>query len=352
MSYLLRNTVLFAILLVMGGCRNEPEALPTPPDVSDITVQYTTSRTEQAITNILKSGRAGLGLGMMQQAYPQFYELYFSHILPIKGFGTPAFVGNAASLFADKAMQQLMATTAEEFTDYKTSVDDPLREMFTYLKYHFPEYPTPNVYTFVSEFGHQVFIFPDKDKDGIGIGLDMFLGADYPYVDMARENPAFSQYLSRTFSKEYIPRKVASVIADDLIGSPGGNKLLDHMIHNGKRLYIMRQILPTLPEYMLMEYSQDQMAWVNDSELGMWAFFFDQELFYETDMMKINKYINPSPESPGMPDEAPGRTANYMGLQIVKAYMAKNPNMSLQNLIAQKDAQLIMDESKYKPKRK
>jgi len=344
--------IVFVLVLITVGCRPDSELLEPAPDVSDITVDYKTARIEQPLTSAIDANAMDSTLAKLQEAYPDFYELYFTHVLPIKGYGTEAFAPNLSALLSDEGMVKLMSETASTFADYQTSVDAPLREMFSYLKYYFPEYATPNVYTFVSEFGHQVFIFPDKDKDGVGIGLDMFLGADYPYTQMAKENPAFSQYLSRTFSKEYIPRKVAQVIVEDLIGSPKGNKLIDHMVHNGKRLYIMRKLLPELPSYMLHEYTEEQMAWVQDSELGMWAFFFDENLFYESDMMKINKYINPSPKSPGMPDDAPGRTANYMGMQIIKAYMKKNPNLSLQDLIAQKDAQLIMDESRYKPKRK
>ena len=65
-----------------------------------------------------------------------------------------------------------------------------------------------------------------------------------------------------------------------------------------------------------------------------------------------NKYINTSPNSPGMPDQAPGRTANYIGLQIVKAYMKRFPETTIPELLAIQDVQKIMDLSRYKPKRK
>ena len=92
------------------------------------------------------------------------------------------------------------------------------------------------------------------------------------------------------------------------------------------------------------------MAWATDNELEMWAFFFKEELFYKTNMMEINKYVNPSPDSPGMPEGAPGRTGNYMGWQIVKAYMKRHPDKSIMDLIQMADAQKIMNESRFKPR--
>jgi len=101
-----------------------------------------------------------------------------------------------------------------------------------------------------------------------------------------------------------------------------------------------------------LEYTADQTEWVKSNELEMWAFFFDQELFYESNTMKINKYIQPSPTSPGMPEIAPGRTANYVGWQIVNAYMKRNSDTTLEELIQLRDSQEIMDKSRYKPKQK
>ncbi|MBK8388862.1 MAG: hypothetical protein IPL23_05995 [Saprospiraceae bacterium] len=53
-----------------------------------------------------------------------------------------------------------------------------------------------------------------------------------------------------------------------------------------------------------------------------------------------------------MPIEAPGRTANYIGLQIVKKYMESDDVLTLDALIENKDVQKILDSSGYKPKKK
>jgi cytochrome c553 len=69
-------------------------------------------------------------------------------------------------------------------------------------------------------------------------------------------------------------------------------------------------------------------------------------------MLKINKYINVSPDSPGMPAQAPGRTGNYIGKQIINAYMERHPETTMQDLLRLQDAQKIMDLSRYKPRQR
>ncbi len=76
-----------------------------------------------------------------------------------------------------------------------------------------------------------------------------------------------------------------------------------------------------------------------------------EDLFYVSDINKINKLVNPSPNSPGMPNAAPGRTANYLGWKIVEAYMERQSNYFIQDLVVEKDAQKILNISKFKPRR-
>jgi uncharacterized protein YjaZ len=52
-----------------------------------------------------------------------------------------------------------------------------------------------------------------------------------------------------------------------------------------------------------------------------------------------------------MPQEAPGETGNYIGWQIVKQFMKRNPTTSMSQLLAIGDAQQILDRAKYKPAR-
>ena len=53
-----------------------------------------------------------------------------------------------------------------------------------------------------------------------------------------------------------------------------------------------------------------------------------------------------------MPSEAPGRTANFVGWRIVREYMQRHPQASMEDLLAVEDAQELLDRSRYKPARR
>lgn len=346
-GWLLANLILLALIIV--GCGTEKKEFI--PDVSAINIDQEIIRFDQHLAQ-LDTNNLESEIEMLRAKYPQFTKVFFSRVLPFEGETKDDFYKNLRGYLGDERIKKIQDTVSLIFKDIENEALKELEQSMKYMKYYFDDFEAPNVYTFTSEFTFQKFIFKDRQKDGIGIGLDMFLGSEYDYKKIDPNNPAFSQYLTKTFSKEYIPKMMMEVIIDDRLGSSPGSRLLDHMIHNGKQLYILEKVMPTTPDSIIHEYTSEQMEWVKDNELEMWAFFFDQELFYESNKMKINKYINQSPNSPGMPSAAPGRTANYMGLQIVKAYMERYPKTTLNELIAMNDSQKMMDDSRYKPRQK
>ncbi len=344
---MLAGFVMISMMLVIG-CGSEPEE--PIPDVSGIELSNKLVRFEQLMAGIDTNNLAE-EVQKLNTDFTQFYSVYFRNVLPFDTETPEGFLDNLQGYLSDKRIQELQDTTSIVFKDFESVTLPKLNHAMKMMKHYFPKFKAPNFYTFVSEYTYQQFIFNDEGRDGVGIGLDLFLGEDYPYKQLDPNNPGFSRYLTRTFNKEHLPRKITEILVDDIIGRAPGSRLLDQMIHNGKRLYIMDKVLPTTPDSILLQYTAEQTKWVQENELSMWAFYFDEELFYESNTMKINKYINPSPTSPGMPDAAPGRTANYIGWKIVKAYMQKTGS-TLEELINMQDLQKIMDESRYKPGRR
>ncbi len=341
--------VLTILTIGIWSCANDTKEFI--PDVSEIEITQDVVRFDNLIAQ-LDTNNLEAEVEMLKAKHPEFVQIFFSKVLPFVGETNEAFLANLRGYLGDERIKKLQDTVGIVFNNIEDGALSDLEKAMKYMKYYFDDFEAPNIYTFTSEYTYQKFIFEDAQKDGLGIGLDMFLGQDYNYKEIDPNNPAFSQYLTRTFSKEYIPKMMMELLVNDRIGRSPGSRLLDHMIHNGKQLYILGKVLPETPDSIIFEYTPEQTDWVKSNELEMWAFFFDQDLFYESNTMKINKYINPSPNSPGMPPKAPGRTANYMGLQIVKAYMKKYPKTTLEQLINLKDSQSIMDKSRYKPKQK
>lgn len=345
-SYIL---ILLAILsIAYSSCTSDVKEIH--PDVSDIAVEFDIIRLDEKVSN-MDTTNLSYELDVLMDQYPSAAALYFGTLNPFTASRNRDTIAvRLLTFLRDPFFQNLQDTIGLVFNDM-SDIEKEYEQAYKYFSYYFPEGDIANIYTMNTGFNYQRFLFSDdNEKNALGVSLDLFLGDDYPYKRIDPQNPSFSTYLTRSFNKEHLVKKTIEILVDDQIGTANGVRMIDHMIHNGKRLYILDHLLPETPDSIIMEYTSEQMQWVKNNELSMWAFFFDQELFYETNMMSINKYLSPSPNSPGMPTEAPGRTANYIGWQIVKKYMQRNPKATIQDLIAYSDAQKFMEESKYKPR--
>lgn len=287
------------------------------------------------------------------EAHPEFSKLYFENILSLDTTqGSTGLYKNWQQASRDSGFIALEDKVLKVFPNTDFMKRD-FEKLFKEMQTHFPEIKMPTFYTLISDFTYQVFIFEDKNKqDGVGISLDMFLGDAIDYKMVAPDNTNFSNYFTRSWNKDHITRKVANLYIDEFVGPPSGYKMLDIMLNHGKSLYIAEKFLPEANDTIIMEFSESQLDWCKNNELPMWSFFLDNNLFYESSQSKIGKYINPSPNSPGMPTEAPGRTGDYIGWQIIRAYMKRYPETSLSDLIKMNDSQMILEKSKYKPKQK
>ena len=333
------------LLILINGCTSDGVDKYIP-DVSDISVNVELRRFENDLFS-LDSNQIGVGLAGLRNKYPDFAGILLDQIL--KAGSTP--IGEEAFMkgfLQHPSILKLRATSSALFSDFAPYQRD-FEQAFKFLKYYFPNRPTPDLTTFISEYGVGTFIYKEQS---LAIGLDFFLGTDYPYQDLNPSNPNFSGYLTRTFTPEHLVSKTIQPLIEDIVGGVSGERLIDHMISNGKKLYLLDQLLPYTPDSIKVEVTADQMDWLNNNEYEMWAFFLEKDLLYSTDWYDIRKFVEFSPNSPGMPQEAPGRTGNWVGWQIVKSYMKENPNISLEQLLNIKDAQQIMDRSRYKPRSK
>lgn len=344
------NTQLFFLLLftlAFSSC--EDDKGKDIPDVSNIASDVIIKRFEQDLFNI-DSTNMDTSLKNLAEKYPEFNNIFFNQLL---GANEPSIAPNGAASYIKgfinyPSVQHLYDTTQViygEMTDVKAEFD----QAFQYYQHHFPNRKVPDITTFISEYGVAAFIY---GENSLAVGLDFFLGENYPYAYYNPGNPNFSAYLTHSFNKDHLVRKTLTPMIKDaeFLGNISGNRLLDLMVHNGKELYILSQLLPHAPDSIIMEYSQPQVDWVKDNEFEMWNHLLKENLLYSTDGKEIRKLVDYSPHSPGMPPAAPGRTANWLGWQIVEAYMKRNSDVGLEGLLKVKDAQTILDKSKYKPR--
>ncbi len=334
-----------------SGCQSEKTT--NLPDVSGIKVDLDITRFEQLL--FADTAISAPAIEKLKQEHPAFAEVYFNYVFPgaedIVVEDEEQQIKKMQAIIRHPRTRWLYDTVQQIFPDL-SQVKQGLTSAFQYGKYYFPDKETPKIYTTISDFGYFPFVYAeDSLRDGIGISLEMFLGDTFPYMTYTGINNAFSDYLTRSYNKDYVVRRTIEVWVDDIAGPPSGNRLLDLMIHNGKKLFILESLMPTAPDTVIMDYSSIDLDWVKTNEKQIWYHFTTNDMLYETSMRKLQKFLGPSPSSPGMPPEAPGNTASWLGWQIVKAYMHSHPETTLPQLLDLKDAQLILDQSGYRPPR-
>ena len=335
------------IVTLIYAC--SPDYKEDVPDVSDIQVDVELKRFEKDLFAI-DTNDIGPGLAALEKKYPEFSTVFFENVIGSKNErvapeGHEAFMQGFLTFPAIRHLYDTCMVLYNDMNQEKAEFE----QAFKYFKYYFPDKKTPDITTFISEYGYAAFIY---GNNSLAVGLDFFLGADYPYFQYNQGHPSFSDYLTRSFTRQHMATKTLNPLIDDLCGDePASGRLLDIMVHNGKKLYILDHLFPYTADSIKLEIPQKKVEWLRDNEYDMWAYFLSEDLLYSTDWGRIKKYVTPSPNAPGMPQEAPGRTANWLGWQIVRKYMRLNPQTTMDELINLGDAQAILEKSKYKPRR-
>jgi hypothetical protein len=292
----------------------------------------------------------GAQAAYLQRKYGIFYNDFIGLILQDRGIKTTdtAYFKLLRQVFANQAYNDLKHDVDSVYKDGMDKQDEELTDAFRHIKYYFPKKQLPKVYAYYSGFEAQTVI----GNGYFGIGLDLFLGANSRFYPALTN--AYPHYLSQFFNKENItPRVVEGIVREEMFPESDSSKtLLSKMIYNGKIMYFMDQVMPDVGDSTKIGYTSAQIKWCEDFKSKIWAYFLDENLLYESDYPKIQKYFNEAPFTPGLGEknESAPKLAIWTGWQIVKQYMDKHPEVTLPALMTNPDAQKILNDSKYKGK--
>ena len=256
--------------------------------------------------------------------------------------------GNADTVWTNKIknplLQELHAEVDKKFPN-TNFLEEDMASLMQHIKYYYPQAPTPKVITLISEMDYaNRAIYADTL---VLISLDLYLGKNHRfYVD-------FPAYQKEEFEPSQIMPDLVTAFSQGSIAPPRDHTLLSAMIYFGKELYIKDLLIPEVADNNKIGYTKAKYDWAVANESEVWKYFVENKVFYSTDTKLIGRFISPAPFSKfylGFDEESPGRIGQWLGWQIVKAYMENNKAVTLPQLLAA-DAKTIFDNSKYKPKK-
>lgn len=329
-------------LICLSSCKQERKI-----DVSGIPMSLVIKRFDQDLAQINPDSLA-VQLPALEKKYGAFYHDYFGKILNLGNTDDTNYYSLVREVLKGNAYRDLQHETDSIYKNLKT-IEPEIIDAFKHIKYYYPKQRFPKIITYISGFQVQTSI----GTDYVGVGLDMFLGNDSKFYPALVES--IPRYISRRFTSENItPRIVEVITREELFPEPQVHSLLDRMIFEGKLMYFMQAVQPDLADTIIIGYSKQQMDWANQFESDIWAYFLEENLLYESDYLKIQKFLSEAPFTPGLGshnDSAP-KLGIYTGWQIVKKYMQENPDITLPSLMANNDFQQILKKSKYRPEYK
>ncbi len=342
---------LFILAVVLTtGCKND-----SAPDVSNIKVDLKTYRFDLDLYAI-DTNHVAEGLQKLLAKYPDFLNYYLDTVREynIHGHFSDTTAGIRKELRTDltyKDFVNLEDTIKSVFPDI-TETSKQLTDGFRYMKYYLPAYTPPRI-IYLNMGLSKWATFP-VDRNTFCIGLDMFLGPQFPYY----RSIGVPDYMDGHFRKNYLPVSLFHTVYEFIHPfSPDDKTLLDLMIQRGKEQYFLHKVLPGTPDSVLFGFKQIQVDWCRANENLLYNFFIHQDLIYSKDAHMTTQYVNDGPYAKGLeaPDApvktTPGNIGTWLGYKIVSAYMEQHPKMTLAELLDQHtDPAKFLDEAKYRPK--
>ena len=229
----------------------------------------------------------------------------------------------------------------KDFEPYKKEIS----KGFNYVKFHFPPTKPITVVTYHSGFNYG--IFPVENE--IGIGLEMYLGTENK-VTQALPKETFPQYVKKNMTPENLVVDVfRGYTIINLVEENKGPDLLSALIYEGKILYALDAFLPEKEEFLKIRYTKEQLDWCIDSEKQIWKKIIDNSWLYGTEPKMINQFIIEAPFTGTLPQESPPRVGAWLGWQMVRAYANDHLELSVKQILEEKNARKILRS--YKPKK-
>ncbi|UZR93618.1 gliding motility lipoprotein GldB [Chondrinema litorale] len=328
--------LLFAIAISIISCDSSEEKIPDISSVPEVDIEVI--RIEKEII----APKSKEAIATFLNKHKDVAEKYFR----AGRFASDTVVINNIYKFAtDAHTDTLLADTEAVFANVD-KIEKEFEQAFRFLKYYYPGFKPPKVYTNISGFGSFGFGQDIFLSEGfIVIGLDYFTGETATY-----RPPETPLYILGRYAPEYIVPSTMMFISSVYNNYNNQDEtLIADMVFYGKSYEFVNKVMPYTADTIITGYSSRELGLCNNFQDKIWARFIEDNLFYEKAENIKSRYVGERPIVPEISDKCPGRVGRWLGWEIVKKYMHEHPDLSLKDLMDMNDAQMIFQKSKYKP---
>jgi len=331
----------FLLLILLYSCADN-----NFPDVSAISADLHVQRFEKDFfridtNNVLSS------INRLEAEYPYFIHDFIENILGLPPLSDTSKHGIAAIKQFLSDYRPLMDSAEKKFPEMGY-IEREVEQGLKFVKFYFPLYKIPGkLITFIGPIDGYGDVIT---SDALAVGLQLHMGSNFSMYNSEMGQSLYPIYISRKFTPETIPVNcIMNVINDMFPEKTAGKTLLEQMVDKGKRQYVLDKLLPHSPDTLKIGYTSNQLKGCYKNEGLIWNFFLTNSLLLNNEPGIIKSYVGEAPNTPEFGAGSPGNIGTFIGSQIVKKYMDKNPSTTLPDLM-HTDAKKIYEECRYRPK--
>ena len=322
------------LTIILGSCSSDPLDI----DVSEVDFEMKFDRFDQEMFSVTSVEQMqALNLDLIERG-GELYEFYVGEMLRSGSVYDDSIAYYLNYFVSDTVIRQSQDDVDRVFSDF-SDYEQELNTMFKRLKFHLAEANVPSkLITYNSAFNYGVI----STDSVIGLGLEMYLGENNEIISQL----GFPVYMKEKMAEDYMLVDIAhSWIATNVLDNQG-ETFLDQMIYYGKLRYLIDAMLPELEDHLKMRYTEEEYDFSLASENDVWLFIMDMNWVYSTDMKVGLRFFEEAPTTVGI-DGSPGRLGQFMGWQMMRQYMEKNPELTVADLIAETNSAKFLKT--YKP---
>lgn len=311
---------LLGLMLCIGSCADDSKL---KPEIEGLSIDFTVKRFDKALAAATPSD-----IPTLKKEYPYFFSKRYDE-------------SYWKTKMKDTLQKEIESEVAKTFLDM-SAINDDLELLFKHIKYYFPTTTIPKTIMVATDVDYRNKIILTDSL--LFVSLSSYLGSEHFFYE------GIARFHAQNFRKEQIEVDVAHAFAKAKTPNPQSSQLIAHFIYEGKKLYLMKQLLSLTPEHELFSFTPEELEFARANEVNIWEYFVSREMLFSTDRKLLSRFIDPAPFSKFYLDfdnETPGGIGRYIGYQIVYSFMTNN-DVSLQSMFLQ-DAETIFNNAKYKP---
>lgn len=218
---------MFSLMLLCIGCQWQLK-----PGKDDENIQVRIQRYDRIESLYLTTGDYS-ALQQMKTYFPMQTRTLIEDVIGLGQVNDPDINTKFLHFFQDSTLQNMLQCVQQQYADID-DINDELSSAFERLKEELPSLRIPEIYTQIGTFDQSIIV----GHRMLGISLDKYLGADYPFYC----NHYSERQRSMMTRSMIVPDCLAFYIMSQFLIQDGNVSQLDHDRYMGRIQWVVNEV--------------------------------------------------------------------------------------------------------------